>query len=71
MFSIQVALRRLAVFRGDIEIDAATSVVRGGDLDHNLMFSGHNAYKFKQDPFYSNGFVPTVGELVQRIMTGS
>ena len=29
----QVALRRLGVFRGDIEIDAATAVVRGGDLD--------------------------------------
>lgn len=46
-------------------------IVRGGPLDNNLMFSGHNAYKFKQDPFYSNGFVPTVGELVQRIMTGA
>lgn len=45
-------------------------IVRGGDIEHNLMFSGHNAYKFKQDPFYSNGFVPTVGELVNRIMTG-
>lgn len=45
-------------------------VVRGGELDQNLMFSGHNAYKFAQDPFYSNGFVPTIGELVQRIMTG-
>jgi NAD(P)H-dependent flavin oxidoreductase YrpB (nitropropane dioxygenase family) len=46
-------------------------IVRGGPLEHNLMFSGHNAYKFAADPFYSNGFVPTVGELVDRIMTGS
>ena len=45
-------------------------IARGGDLDNNLMFSGHNAYKFGQDPFYSNGFTPTVGELVQRIMAG-
>jgi len=45
-------------------------IVRGGDIEHNLMFSGHNAYKFKQDPFYSNGFVPTIKELVDRIMTG-
>ncbi len=45
-------------------------VVRGGALDENLVFSGHNAYKFALDPFYSNGFVPTVGELVQRIMAG-
>lgn len=41
-----------------------------GDLDHELMFSGHNAYKFAQDPFYHNGFIPTVGQLVERILTG-
>lgn len=41
-----------------------------GSIDHNLMFAGHNAYKFGLDPFYSNGFVPTVKELVDRIMTG-
>ena len=35
-----------------------------------LMFSGHNVYKFRQDPFYSNGFVPTVRQLVERIATG-
>lgn len=45
-------------------------IVRGGSIDNNLMFSGHNAYKFGLDPFYSNGFVPTVKQLVDRIMTG-
>ena len=30
----------------------------------------NGAYKFKQDPFYSNGFVPTVKQLVDRILTG-
>ncbi len=39
-------------------------------LNNNLMFSGHNAYRFASDPFYSNGFVPTVKQLVERIMTG-
>jgi NAD(P)H-dependent flavin oxidoreductase YrpB (nitropropane dioxygenase family) len=39
-------------------------------LDHNLMFAGHNAYRFGSDPFYSNGFIPTVRELVDRILTG-
>lgn len=39
-------------------------------LDNNLMFAGHNAYRFGSDPFYSNGFIPTVRELVERIMTG-
>ena len=42
----------------------------GDPMENQLMFSGHNAYKFKQDPFYANGFVPTVQELVQRILTG-
>ncbi|MGH1480780.1 MAG: NAD(P)H-dependent flavin oxidoreductase [Geminicoccales bacterium] len=41
-----------------------------GDVNNELMFAGHNAYKFKQDPFYSNGFVPTVRQLVDRIVTG-
>ena len=41
-----------------------------GDVANQLMFAGHNVYKCKQDPFYSNGFVPTVRELVDRIVTG-
>jgi len=43
---------------------------RGNPIDEQLMFSGHNAYKFREDPFYANGFVPTVRQLVQRILTG-
>ena len=34
------------------------------------MFSGHNAFRFAKDPFYSNGFIPTVKQLVERILTG-
>ena len=45
-------------------------IAHGGDPEQNLMFSGHNAYRFGQDPFYSNGFVPTVKQLVDRILTG-
>lgn len=45
-------------------------IVHGGSMDENLMFAGHNAYNFKRDPFYSNGFVPTVKQLVDRIGTG-
>ena len=40
------------------------------DVQNQLMFAGHNAYRFRSDPFYSNGFVPTVGQLVERIQTG-
>ena len=39
-------------------------------MDRNLMFSGHNAYRFGSDPYYSNGFIPTVRQLVDRILTG-
>ncbi len=39
-------------------------------MDNNLMFSGHNAYRFGKDPFYSNGFIPTVKELMERLQTG-
>lgn len=41
-----------------------------GSVERNLMFSGHNAYRFGTDPFYKNGFIPTVKELVDRILTG-
>ena len=41
-----------------------------GGLDSNLMFAGNVAYRFASDPFYSNGFIPTVKELVNRILTG-
>ena len=39
-------------------------------LERNLMFSGHNAFRFAKDPYYSNGFIPTVKHLVERILTG-
>jgi NAD(P)H-dependent flavin oxidoreductase YrpB (nitropropane dioxygenase family) len=45
-------------------------IAHGGDTENNLMFAGHNAYNFATDPFYSNGFVPTVRQLVDRILTG-
>ena len=45
-------------------------IAHGGPVDENLMFAGHSAFRFKKDPFYSNGFVPTVKQLVDRILTG-
>jgi nitronate monooxygenase len=49
---------------------ALQNIAHGGDPDKNLMFAGHVAYNFGTDPFYSNGFVPTVKQLVDRILTG-
>jgi NAD(P)H-dependent flavin oxidoreductase YrpB (nitropropane dioxygenase family) len=40
------------------------------DVEDQLMFAGHNAFRFGSDPFYRNGFVPTVKELVERLATG-
>lgn len=46
------------------------NIAHGEDINRNLMFAGHAAYRFKQDPFYSNNFTPTVKQLVDRILTG-
>jgi nitronate monooxygenase len=43
---------------------------RGQPLEDQLVFAGHNVFRFRQDPFYANGFVPSVKQLVQRILTG-
>jgi nitronate monooxygenase len=40
------------------------------DVEFQLMFAGHNAYRFASDPYYANGFIPTVRELVERLQTG-
>ena len=45
-------------------------ISHGGDIDQHLMFAGHGAYHFAQDPFYAGGFIPTVKELVERLFTG-
>ncbi len=45
-------------------------VAHGGSVEDNLVFAGHNVYRFAQDPFYSNGYIPSVKELVERILTG-
>ncbi len=45
-------------------------VVHTDNTEQNLMFAGHGAYRFASDPFYSNGFIPTAGQLVERLMTG-
>ena len=45
-------------------------MAQGGSAEENLVFAGHTAFKFARDPFYSNGFSPTVKELVERLLTG-
>ena len=45
-------------------------IAHGEPIEDNLMFAGHSAYRFKQDPFYSNNYTPSVKQLVERILTG-
>lgn len=54
-FCIQKALQRAA---------------HGGNLDESLIFAGHSAYRFAEDPFYENNFIPTTQQLIDRILTG-
>lgn len=46
------------------------AIAHGDPPEEHLMFAGHNAYRFAKDPWYNNGFVPTVKQLVERIVTG-
>ena len=46
------------------------NIAHGADPDFELMFAGHAAHHFSTDPFYANGFIPTVKQLVDRIVTG-
>ena len=46
------------------------TISHSAETESNLMFAGHNAYRFKDDPFYANGFVPTVQQLVERLDHG-
>lgn len=45
-------------------------VAHDGSVEHNLAFSGQNAFRFSTDPYYRNGFIPSVKQLVDRIQTG-
>jgi hypothetical protein len=46
------------------------NIAHGDPVENNLMFAGHAAYRFKQDPLYSNNYTPSVKELVDRILIG-
>ncbi len=46
------------------------TISHSNDTENQLMFAGHNAYRFATDPFYKNGFIPTVQQLIERLLTG-
>ena len=42
---------------------------QGINHSKELLFSGTNGYRFATDPFYKNGRIPTIKELIDGIMT--
>lgn len=47
-----------------------TAIAHGESIDNNLMFAGHSAYRFGKDPMYKNGYIPTVAELIDALLSG-
>lgn len=45
-------------------------VIQGINVEHELMFSGSIGYRFAGDPFYANGHIPSISELVRRLLCG-
>jgi nitronate monooxygenase len=47
------------------------NLICGEDAEHELMFSGHSTYKFSMDPLYKNGNIPSVKELIAKMLQGN
>lgn len=45
-------------------------ISHNGSTDDNLLFAGHQVYRFGQDPLYANGHIPTTRELIEAIKQG-
>lgn len=42
----------------------------GGSVKDQLLFAGHQVYRFATDPLYRNGYIPSVKELIEKIKSG-
>lgn len=45
-------------------------IAHNGKTDDNLLFAGHQVYRFGTDPMYANGHIPTTHELIEAIKRG-
>ena len=45
-------------------------VSHNGSIKDNLLFAGHQVYRFATDPLYRNG-IPSVKELIEKIKSGN
>lgn len=46
------------------------TISHSDEVDTQLMFAGHAAYRFADDPYYAGGFIPTVKQLIEQLKTG-
>ncbi len=46
-------------------------VIWGENPEQELVFAGHNAYRFANDPLYQDNFIPTIQQLVDHILTSN
>ncbi|MBF0282349.1 MAG: nitronate monooxygenase [Zetaproteobacteria bacterium] len=46
-------------------------IAHGATPEHQLMFAGHAAFRFGEDPLYANGHIPTTAELIGKITQGN
>lgn len=45
-------------------------ISHNGNTDDNLLFAGHQVYRFAKDPLYANGHIPSTHELIEAIKAG-
>lgn len=45
-------------------------IAHGGPTEDNLMFAGHNAFQFADDPVFKGGHIPSVRELLTHVLRG-
>lgn len=51
-------------------LNTLTNALCGEDIEHELLFSGHNTYRFSEDPLYRNNYIPTIRELIGKLLQG-
>ncbi|MBC8213416.1 MAG: nitronate monooxygenase [Candidatus Marinimicrobia bacterium] len=46
------------------------NIIQDDNIDNQLMFSGSNVFNFSKDSLFSKGYIPTIKEMIQRILNG-
>ncbi len=46
------------------------NIIQDDNIDKQLMFSGSNVFNFSKDPLFSKGYIPTIKEMIHKIING-